>query len=1387
MDDCVVSCGADVFPAVYSPPPPAGPDVRFMYKPFELADIIKIDKDPYRLDISDKKLLEGYGSGYCDALLMFMLRSLSPNIACITHAMLGIGINHGATGSDSIVFPKSHYGNVGMDSLINRAKKSWEVPNTGKLALEILYRMCSSNLTAVAGTNADGSSKGIGVLELLRGYPLTRAENRPNNLPNYVTYDRISSGLGDSGFLVDLLGSCLYIYLSLYDGGEDENSIKCDLHTCMCWIMKIIAIDIKVYINKRPQQRLEQSSVYHMMTASWQPGPHVPNIEWLMDGNLTLMQAILRTLIIPPKSSQSLNDIFIEMQNDQSNGVLSADRISRAKAITHSMVEECLRLSLRPLPLEMAKTYTTAPGYLSSSHDAPFGIYHSDKNIFYSHLDQTLHNTPQGRDLQEIFAEQNKLNKFIEKALDICRQEALYARQLGCATHCTQAWRQVVAMTMYGAAYAIPKNKPPLDSKNKPLQTLCKMCLQDLTQFMADPAQGMNPALIIGHGQMINDDQYGRIAEPIAELLSQTLVYCVGAVVNAPGEPALVPDLTPSLLKGLGQMIQQSSVTNTTTGQPFYSVAVRGRLAACLSMLLRYPVPCDYTSVADPNPGGSYGVEGGENGAAELVGLSGLHGGGVSLHCLLRPTGFAPIEWLIKYDENRSSFVKDDNNGRMNGSSYNTRDILELLCRDATQGPHEWRIYNVECIHHILCILRRQQRINSLYGNTFSNIVVNLLSRGWLVKLMESFGALVPLGLSQSANALESGINTSMNTSTNSNNTGYGIGRNGRNSNLVSVNDSKIEERGLTAIFDLFAIIASHPEGAAALLSIGLPTRLMDATYSVSPGTGLYVPTGGPGIPASKTTGQRSWRWWCSDMEYSTTTVAHYNRSKYNTNGNGSTINVVTLRDTPWSVLMSGVRTMSSLCLGSKTVVSDSLQNTHSTCHATVGESTAVFLDKHVRQLVQRLQLRYDFKLQPGLRAGIDTSTSTARQTIEHVYDIGLITSLLTSVAEVCGPSDTQNDIDSNDNTSATDSVAARLSLSESDLSKTIIRSVCGLDIYWDDVPTTQSYPLSLMLLLAAVTPCVTTWYGQRRITCRPNHMILATPHTSPRPAVEGPSDVVLKAVSLATRDETAGLGARLLEAIEREIPTSIYQNISSSATWTLYHQTQLSLTLSLMKNTSASLRALASCYRSHAQLELERQLTQTTINSNNQGLIFNAPMAVRDMHGPQCLMINSHFASLLFAFNAFSNLALDLHQRGHSYCVGATSLVGVHQALVQPVGGIMQNGPPNTNQRKILNADVPDVPGLCTTTCDIINNLAATIHDIVWMLPHAAAKEWCDDCDRCTMVARDFDEKCFLYKTIEHMRVRLLNLPSLESQRTGSNGFISGLHMAQGVGFGRR
>jgi len=146
--------------------------------------------------------------------------------------------------------------------------------------------------------------------------------------------------------------------------------------------------------------------------------------------------------------------------------------------------------------------------------------------------------------------------------------------------------------------------------------------------------------------------------------------------------------------------------------------------------------------------------------------------------------------------------------------------------------------------------------------------------------------------------------------------------------------------------------------------------------------------------------------------------------------------------------------------------------------------------------------------------------------------------------------------------------------------------------------------------------------------------------------------------------------------------------------------------------------------------------------------------ISVRETHGAHCLTSGPNFAALLFAFTASANLALDLRAQGHALGTTAT-------ATTTNSGGGSGSG------STLLNADAPDVSGLCATLCDTVNNLMAVLHDCTFLMAAEAADEWRADVDAATKVAAQFEPASFLGT----VTARLRELMSLRPLGQGQDG----------------
>jgi hypothetical protein len=140
--------------------------------------------------------------------------------------------------------------------------------------------------------------------------------------------------------------------------------------------------------------------------------------------------------------------------------------------------------------------------------------------------------------------------------------------------------------------------------------------------------------------------------------------------------------------------------------------------------------------------------------------------------------------------------------------------------------------------------------------------------------------------------------------------------------------------------------------------------------------------------------------------------------------------------------------------------------------------------------------------------------------------------------------------------------------------------------------------------------------------------------------------------------------------------------------------------------------------------------------------------ISARETHGAHCLTSGPNFAALLFAFAASANLALDLRAQGHALGSGGS-------------GG---------SRSALLNADAPDVAGLCATLCDTVNNLVAVLHDCTFLMAAEAADEWRADVDAATKVTAQFESASFLGTVTARLR-ELMGLRPLSQDQDQDQG----------------
>ena len=236
------------------------------------------------------------------------------------------------------------------------------------------------------------------------------------------------------------------------------------------------------------------------------------------------------------------------------------------------------------------------------------------------------------------------------------------------------------------------------------------------------------------------------------------------------------------------------------------SVHVRGRLAATVSVLLRFPEQ----TIAEP---------------------------------------MNPLAGLVGYDSVlRAQDLHDYTRTKVAVVEQHAHDVVDVLCDDAVLAPVHWRLAALQTLTHVLRQLQDARSapksveagagvgpLTLTPGHTaatamdtqtdafasasgrdgFSEVVQGLQSRGTITRLMEAFGSRTPLGTAGSA-ARASGSG--------------GCGG--------AAADAAADQDLLSATLDVFTVMAARAEGAAALVHCDILPRVINGSYAVPQTTG---------------------------------------------------------------------------------------------------------------------------------------------------------------------------------------------------------------------------------------------------------------------------------------------------------------------------------------------------------------------------------------------------------------------------------------------------------------------------------------------------------------------------------------------------------------------
>jgi hypothetical protein len=112
-----------------------------------------------------------------------------------------------------------------------------------------------------------------------------------------------AAAISDRGFLVNLLSGCTYQYRQLAHQSPKSPSVLCamaDTHACCAWVLKLLALEVRVYMHmSNISNRLQCSSVHLLLTKPWPFGSSMLRGRGRACAP-TLMTTLLHTFHTPP-------------------------------------------------------------------------------------------------------------------------------------------------------------------------------------------------------------------------------------------------------------------------------------------------------------------------------------------------------------------------------------------------------------------------------------------------------------------------------------------------------------------------------------------------------------------------------------------------------------------------------------------------------------------------------------------------------------------------------------------------------------------------------------------------------------------------------------------------------------------------------------------------------------------------------------------------------------------------------------------------------------------------------------------------------------------------------------------------------------------------------
>ena len=1441
--------GGDICGGIYTPLPPRGPDPPLSLPAHVLPAylynyVLECEEDETytlsrHMNAFEATQVATYTSGNTlrQTVLNFILSSFSPHRASLSHYLCGMHENHTSVytqltlPNDWLGYEKTCLGAIMKE--LGRNGLCWKHPAMGKTALELLYYLAASPVTAVDEKAAvTGTRSGYGVLEMLRRFPMS--ECRPEGMPlnDYIPEPWDSdtqTGIMDRGFLVELLSSCTFQYRRLAEQQDARISahkvqnhetqvgarMLADTHACCAWLLRLVALEMNL---QRATHRatstaalFERSSMHILLTKPWPFGRPLLRGSG-RTSSPSLMVVLLDTFHVPPSPALALPSLSAVDHDLRAQVTYLGNKVFQ-----HAVGPASQQMSLCSSRIRGNGTATM--GFKGSMMAGPSGANPTsvplvDVAVLHRELYRVL-DGPVGAELSSVLTNASHgghsmggggsssgggymsgsggepgadlHQAFVNDCLQHAALENAAVLALGYASDCAQAWRQVASLgaivvaSRDGGTRARGTSAPARSSgadalsntadtassvnvsqPNIALHTLTESVLLPLASFMHRPLGAPGAVHTYASG---GDD---RIPNAVAEHLSSCLLVLCGTLPGARGLPALTPDSYQSLLDMCCDMVKQAATTHGM-GLPNYTVEVRGRLATVVSVLLRFPLQAD-GQASSP--------------LSSLIGCDAIVSQSV----------------LDEFCKRRGCVIRE-----------RAHDMIYVLCDDAVLAPLEWRLVALQCMTHIVRQLKCE-----LERSYFSEVVQGLKTRGLITRLAEAFGPRVPFGTS-TASSTTPPLQRMGATA---------IGLSGDGGGDI-----------LSATMDLFTVLASRPEGAAAIASDDILSCIVSADYTL-------------------------------------TSASSHEKEDYEGASLPNAHNDILPSCTP--ALLSATR-----CL---LVLNDTLGT------PSIADATAGFLVGHRLQLASLMSL-----------LDLDRRSAPTLTALRHAGDIVTLVqyvaqsaceqlrahapSLPGAIRHVTGLDRLQRD-----SSSVESFPRATLRL---------LRTLSGLFPGWyakERISPTLHCPLAPLLpvglpagSMAHIDDSPSKRYAvQAGQPGRSSEVTQWFDELSSHPggrrggpgtfdgrcaAFFGGSDVgvtasgeqYLQKVVLLPRAAALREGsvfqlenhAELLQ----QIPRGIHDRYGL-VEWTAFDQTKLSVVCKLARQTSISLRSLAVQYRTMAERELQNLLSgdissRSNSPSNSRGrmgdvagliiidvatgrraadtaglhnLVARArrlpdfhcvesaravgrdakdisaafqrcldqgatrivchpihlrgdvsdsildelieaagrrfpgldygvdrqlglhnsdngrpDVNVRDTHGAHCLTAPPNFSTLLFSFCTSANLALDL------------------RAQARPLSA--QNGAK-------LNADAPDVPGLCATMCDTANNLMAALHDSTYLMPSDAADVWREDVDSATLVVSQFEQSSFLGTVCGRLR-ELMGLKSLFQENELDDGSI--------------